>query len=754
MVKRLIYIAFSAVIVVTFVLGFYLKDLKFNYAFEDFFPLDDPELEYYREFSNAFGDDSNFLIIGLNSEVGTVYDTAFLSKVRALSDTLKVYIQIESVLSPATLRRPVISPAGIFRIPILHVEDQEKLRSDSIYIRTNPFWGSNLISKDGSSLAIILEHRKLYGKESTDSLLNFINTQVVSNGFNDYHFAGTAKAEMVFIEKMQGELLIFMGISIILVIVFLAYAYRSWYGVVVPLVVILLAVVWTTGAMAAFDKPLDILMVLLPTILFVVGTSDVVHIMTKYIEELRLGKDKLTAIKVTMKEVGLATFLTSLTTAVGFATLLTASVRPIREFGVFTAFGVFAAYFAAFTLMPSILALVGKPSVSRKKVQKSSWIGFLSWSFRKVMRSPGLIAVIVTAITAISILGISFLKVNTFLIEDIPSDDPLKVDYAHFDQKFGGTRAFELDIHVRDSAMDIFHPEIIRQIDKVDQYLEGPYEAGNIFSPAIIIKILNQATQGGISSEFRLPEDNWKAVNRNIRRVRQMDGYSRIITPDRSRGRITAKIGDIGSSLSLERAQQLREFIATNTDSTVVSFTITGTSNLVDKNNEYLARNMLQGLAIAFLVVAIIAGIMFKSVRMVFITLIPNVIPLIIIAGIMGYFGITLKLSTSIVFTIAFGIAVDDTLHFISKFRLELAKGKSKLYALKRTYLSTGKALIITSIILSGGFLTLILSDFGGTFYTGLLVSLTLVFALVIDLTLLPVLITIFYKTGKATRNS
>jgi predicted RND superfamily exporter protein len=211
-------------------------------------------------------------------------------------------------------------------------------------------------------------------------------------------------------------------------------------------------------------------------------------------------------------------------------------------------------------------------------------------------------------------------------------------------------------------------------------------------------------------------------------------------------GRITARLGDIGSEISLERTRALRLFIDQQINDDVVKFTVTGTSNLIDKNNVYLARNMFQGLGIAFLVVAVIAGIMFRSLRMVLITLIPNIIPLLMVAGIMGMFGIALKLSTSIIFTIAFGIAVDDTIHFISKFRIELNKGKSILYALKRTYLSTGKAIIITSIILSGGFLTLILSSFGGTFYTGLLVSLTLIFALLIDLTLLPVLILLFYR--------
>jgi predicted RND superfamily exporter protein len=170
---------------------------------------------------------------------------------------------------------------------------------------------------------------------------------------------------------------------------------------------------------------------------------------------------------------------------------------------------------------------------------------------------------------------------------------------------------------------------------------------------------------------------------------------------------------------------------------------------LVDKNADYISRNMLEGLSIAFGVIALIIGVLFRSVRMVIIALIPNLIPLMMIAGLMGLFGIYLKASTSIIFTIAFGIAVDDTIHFLSKLKIELNKGRSLAYAVKHTTLFTGKAIIITSVILAGGFLTLIFSSFGSTFYTGLLVSLTLVFAVIADLTLLPILVLLFLKPKK-----
>jgi len=475
--------------------------------------------------------------------------------------------------------------------------------------------------------------------------------------------------------------------------------------------------------------------------------SDVVHIMTKYIEQLRLGATKIEAIKVTFKEVGLATFLTSLTTSIGFLTLLTASISPIKKFGLFTAIGVFMAFIVAFALLPACLTLLKKPKVSQKVMNRSAWFGQLSQAFIFVLKHGRLVIVVNVIIVALSIYGLNQIVINTYLIEDLPNDAPLKQSFTFFDENFGGSRPFELTATV-DSSRSIYEPEVLNQISKVENYLRTDFEAGNIISPVTVTKGLNQAVNGGVSDEFKMPdsESDWKKVNRYLKRKAQRQFSRDLTAKNNTVGRISARVGDIGSNLSLKRTEELKHYIKNNIDTALVQFKVTGTSNLIDKNNQYLAENMFEGLAIAFGVVAIIAGLMFKSLRMILITLIPNIIPLVLVAGIMGIFGITLKLSTSIIFTIAFGIAVDDTIHFISKLKIELNKGKSLIYALKRTYLSTGKAIVVTSLILSGGFLILLLSSFGGTFYTGLLISLTLAFALVIDLTLLPVFVLYFSK--------
>jgi hypothetical protein len=534
------------------------------------------------------------------------------------------------------------------------------------------------------------------------------------------------------------------------VVLFLAITYRALWAILVPLLVVALAGIWTLGFMTAVGKPLDLMMVLLPTIIFVVGMSDVIHILTRYIEELRLGNSKIAALTTTFKEVGIATFLTSLTTGVGFLTLMISNISPISDFGLYTAIGVFIAYVLAFSLMPSILIFLPKPKIAENPRLKKQWTRLLGKSMTWTLRNGKIILYSSTLLVMLAVLGILKLEVNTFLIDDLPRSHPMKADFMFFDKHFGGSRPFEMAVQVRDPALSVFDYPVLMEMEKVENYLLHSYGTSALTSPVIIIKQTNQAVNGGLRKYHIIPDSlDLVKLDRFINQIKRQPYFNSMVSADQKSSRFSGRMGDIGSSITTAKTTALRNFINADIDTTLVNFRVTGTSLLIDKNNAYLVKNMSTGLAIAFAVVALIAGLMFRSWRMILITLIPNVIPLLLVAGIMGALGITLKLSSSVIFTVAFGIAVDDTIHFISKLKMELAKGKSKLYAIKRTYFSTGKAIIITTLILISGFLTLLWSSFGGTYYIGLFVGLTLLFALIIDLTLLPVFILLFYKQGE-----
>lgn len=395
-----------------------------------------------------------------------------------------------------------------------------------------------------------------------------------------------------------------------------------------------------------------------------------------------------------------------------------------------------------------MLILTKKPQVVTKKKYREKWLNFLGGLYLLVLKNVNPIFFGSVIISILAIIGIYKIEINTFLLEDISNKDPLRREFMFFDENFGGSRPLEIAIVVADSNKTVFDMAILTEIEKVEHYLIESFDAGNLASPVLASKSLNQAINGGLPGYFKLPngEIEIKKFNKHLMYIQKTGVNQKLFSKNYRLSRLSGKTKDIGSKVSLARNKAFANFLKYETDSSLVKFRMTGTSLLIDKNNQYLTKNIMEGLVIAFLVIAVIVALLYRSLRMIFIALVPNVIPLMMVAAIMGYFDISLKLSTSIIFTIAFGIAVDDTIHFISKLKLELDKGKSLLYALKRTYLSTGKAIIITAVILAGGFLTLILSTFGGTYYTGLLVSLTLVLAVFIDLTLLPALLLMFFK--------
>jgi predicted RND superfamily exporter protein len=353
---------------------------------------------------------------------------------------------------------------------------------------------------------------------------------------------------------------------------------------------------------------------------------------------------------------------------------------------------------------------------------------------------------VITGVTLIlSVIGISKVRVNHVLLEDLNDKVKIKRDFNFFDTNYSGVRPFEMQVTVADSSYRIWDYEVLREIDKVDRFIKAEYGAGFLFSPASFVKEIYQSSVNNAGGDFPPKDEAGEYIdllkeNRNSREVK------RIVRQDGITARITAKIQDIGSEKMGEHNKKLKNFLETGVRPGLLQFKLTGAAELMDLNNDYMVKNMTQGFLFSILVIALLTFMLHKSWRMVLVFMLPNIIPLIIIAGIMGYAGIELKAATSLVFSIAFGIATDDTIHFISRLKIELSYGKSLLYAFKRTYFETGRPILLTTFILVGGFMSLMLSDFQSTFYFGFLICITIIVAVIADLFLLPVLLFMVYR--------
>jgi predicted RND superfamily exporter protein len=713
----------------------------FDYDFEKFFPPGDTETEFYKNYREEFESDYDFLLIGVRSKKG-IYDTTFLQKLEKLTDTLQTIEFVTDVRSLTNLRMPVMVGGGFGAKKYIHLHNDSLLKVDSLKLNQTKELEGSFISSDQKSTCIFLQNVGQLSKKKSDSLLVQIERITKAAGFDEVHLAGKIKAQQVYLSRMQKEIIMFVAISAVIVIIFLAITFQTFSNTIVPLSVVILSVAWQLGVMHFVGKKIDILTVLLPTILFIVGMSDVIHILSKYLEDLRSGLPKKEALVKTIKEVGFATFLTSFITALGFFTLITANISPIREFGIYTGIGVLIAYFLSITLLPSILMLLPPPKIVDNPKFDRWWNKILHRQLLRVFRNRKKILIIAFSFVALTSAGIYFLKVNNLLLEDLSPNEPLRKEFTFFEKEFSGGRPFEMYIEIKDPKKDLLSFSTIQEIKKLEDLAKQKFELGFIQSPVWLLKMANRSINSGLNEYYRLPANEieheqligkLKAMNLlNDTLIRQF----RIFSKDLKRCRISGKMHDLGSyRVRTMESEFLKEVPVIND----VNYRLTGSARLVDKNISFLAVNLMQGLGSGIIIVAIIFGLMYRSWKMILIALSVNILPMLCVAGIMGYLGIDIKVSTSMIFTIAFGIAEDDTIHFLSRFQIERHNGRTVLYAIKRSFLSTGKAMILTSIVLCAGFITMISSGFMSIFYVGLLLSLTLFIALFADLCLLPI---------------
>ena len=721
-----------------------LPKIQFNYDFDNFFSKTDHEWLIYEQYSKQYGQDNDYLLIGLETKSG-IFNPTFLALTDSLTQVLDQIEGVEKIISPISVRKFVQSPLGPLAIPYLHMDDPERLQSDSLDVRSHSNLARFLINDEIGSYAFLVYHKR-YDENQLERALGIkIEEAIRSFDFEKYHITGRIKAQASIIQLIQEDFLLFLVISFLLVVCFLFVTFKRLKWVLTSLIVIALSIGCCLAVMAMTGQGIDVMSTMLPTILLVVAMSDIVHFLTRYFDMMAKGHSKIQATQQSWKEVGLATFLTSVTTAVGFASLAITDSLPVRNLGIYTALGIFITYLITFSILPSIALITRSGQVQRSYKVWNYNLGkvyvFILRRIKPILWVYGILAIL-------SGWGISIIVVDSPLIADFPKDHQITRDFQFFDQNYQGAKPFEVAIEVLDSSRTILDKEVIEEIKKVEDHLKSSFNITNIASPASLVMSMNMALHGGQPEYYGLPEEDndYGRIGRNVKRILH-HLPSKILDPDDpKKARITGLYQDLGSWAGLKKTAALNQFASENTNPSLVSFQRTGTSHLFDLTIKHLVENIVYGLFVGIAVVALIMALLFQSLRMVVIALIPNILPIAMVAAIMGFTGIPLRLSTSIIFAVAFGIAVDNAIHFLSKYKIELNRGQQPVQALMNTTLTTGKAMIITTMILFSGFIIFTLSSFQATFYTGLLISITLVLALITSLTLLPALLIIWHK--------
>ena len=724
-------------VALTIISGYFIPQMKAKYDLEDFFPSDDPALDFYREYHDNFGSDEDVILIAIHNENG-ILNINFLEKIEKLRRNLRDLKNIEKATAITSVEKVKNTPFGLVTQPVLDLKKINR-QSDSIRLLKEPLLPNLLISNDLRTTTLILELKKLLPEAEDAPLIDSIYQACSVFPEESFHVGGDTNTQVQYIRMLEEENLIMIPIFVGIVVLVLILLFRSFWSVLIPTVSVILGLVFLYGYAAGIGRHFNISTIMFPTVMAVVGMSDLIHLYNRYLDKLKGGLVRKKAILSALYEVRKSLLLTSTTTAIGFLTLSRSSIPHVSSFGFDAAIGVIMAFLIAITITPVILSMITiPPRVFNRKSSNEFWEKWLNRILNYTKTNANTIFVITLLILGLSVLGIYNVSTNNFLFESISDDSKMKKDFRFFEENMAGVRSFELAIETKNESR-ISDLDILKSIEKVENYLKEKNGFGTILSPVSLFKSANRVKKSGQLKYYQLPEN--QSVIPQLKKILKDAPSQQLINEEETKARLTARMKDIGRLKMKAFNDDLQQYITENIDTSKIAFTPTGKELLIDRNNEHLMSEMLSSISIAFLLISIIMAYLFRDIRMVIISLIPNLIPLILTGGMMGLMGVALNGSTSIIFIISFVIAVDDTIHFLSKFRLEKLKGLNTEEALHNTFHTTGKAIIITSIILAAGYAVTIFSDFREAYYHGVLICWTLIFAVLADLFLLPILL-------------
>lgn len=722
--RKLVILLFS---ILTAFFGYHLSKVTFGHDLDDFFDKKEDVYLFNKEFFSNFSEElPNSAMIGIKNAEPLSYE--IIQEVDSFSNQLSRLPGVQQVFSITNQQLALFSSVGTIPYPVLDLDSKKSYEHSVLELDSLQDIKNKFISGDNKSLlmyliindSIPLDSLKMMRKETDSLAKNFSFSEVI--------FVNTLHNSFLITEKIKTDSNRLMLIAFALIVFILLYFFRSVVGIVIPFIIVVSSVIWIMGTISLFGYSLNVLTIAIPVIVGVISLSDVIHIISRYSEEDT--EDKTLKIKATRNDILKAIILTTLTTSFGFLSLSNSNIQVFTEFSIFTAVGVFYAFFLAYLLLPVLLFYTKKITIHNS---------LDSLTPKKIWIKPTLI---VTGIVLIfSVLGIMRVKHNNYVYENMGEKDEITRVMNFMEHDMYGIRDLTITISLKDSNASLFDQPILSQLNEIETFVESEYKATIEVGLATATKRVNRALNGGFANEFRIPQDGYETQqvkNKLIKHARLL-GLKGFVSRKTNSTFIKTKAKDFGSYEAFKDNQKLLEFAQKNTPDLIVNFG--GNAFIIDETNVHVSEGMIWNLVIIVLFIFLMIALIFKSISIGFFSLFPNILPLIAITAVVGWFDFGMNIGTTIVYTIAFGIAVDDTIHFLGRYKIELDKGNNNEDALLTTIRTSGGAIFLTTLILVGGFGVLILSNFYANFITGLLVTLSLIVALVCDLYLLPVIL-------------
>lgn len=744
----------SVLVLITAFMGYQARKTEMSYQLIKAVPADDPEAIYLEQFKEQFGEDGNIVAIGVKDSA--VFEASNFAHYKKLSEEIREISGVHNVISLPLLKRltknEIVKRFDLETIFESIPTEQSELDSLLEVANNQKFYSGQIVNtENGSTLTIISINEDILNSKKRIVLTNTIieaGDRFTENTGITIHYAGLPFVRSVIAGKVKNEMTLFLFLSVMVTGLIMLLFFRSFSAVIFPMIIIAVVVIWVLGTLVLFGYKITILTGLIPPIIVVIGIPNSIYLLNKYHQEFEKHGNKIKAISRVVRKIGFVTLITNVTTSIGFLVLTTTSIVALKEFGIVAGLNILATFVVSIILIPSVFSWLPAPTTRHLKHLKFKPLErVLEGMDVLVHRHKYKVFAVTGFILIISIAGMQQIKAVSYMIDDLPENDIIKKDLAFFEKNFSGIMPLEVVIDTK-KKRGVIDLKNLAKVEEFENFLESNRDISRPVSIVSFVKASKQAFYGNNPNRYELPNKRERAyILRYLRNQQDSSGLlSSFVDSTYQKMRISLKVADIGSikmdSLVNEVIQPKIDEIFGDTDMEV---SITGTTPLFIKGNKFLIRNLQYSLLLAFIVISIIMAMLFANFRMIIISLIPNIIPLMITAGIMGYFGIPLKPSTALIFSIVFGISVDDSIHYLAKYRMELFANNFYVpVAISKSLKETGPSMIYTSIVLFAGFVIFGGSQFGGTVALGVLTSITLLIAMITNLILLPSMLMAF----------
>ncbi len=751
----------SIVVTITVLLAMQWKNIHFTQTEANMLPDDNIVNIEYNAFLNKFGEEGNLVVIGVKDK--TFFTPKAYAAWAKLMNSLKNDQDVDLIISINDLKK-LQKNESLEQFELVPFVDQSKT-TDKAYLEKIkkelfndlPFYEGLLFNKKSGTIrsAIYLDKKIVNTPARKDFILKKLvpAIEAFEEETNiDLRVSGMPYIRTLNAQTIIGEISIFIGASLLVTSLLFFFFFRSFRATLISIIIVIIGVMWSFGFLGLLNYEITVLTALVPSLIIVIGIPNCIFLTNKYHQEYKVHRNKVKALQRVTTKIGMATLMTNLTTAIGFFTFISSNNKLLIEFGNVTSINIMALFFLCIIVIPIFHSYIPAPKDRHIEHLDRGYVkSFMDWILHNVKENRFSIYVVAVSLLVISIIGIYKMRISGSIIEDMPKKEAFFQDIIFFEKEFDGVMPLEIMIDTK-RKKGVMKLSTLKRMDELEQAIDEIPELSKPISVVNLVKYSKQAYYNGNPDYYELPTSQEQSFilsyAKNATKNSKENLMKSYVDSTGQFARITTFMRDENGDAIPKIEAEIRKEADKIFPPDRFHVSITGKALVFQKGTGYLLDNLLSSLIFAFFLTALLIGFMFRSFKMILVSIIPNLLPLLLTAGIMGFFNIPLKPSTILVFGIAFGLSVDDTVRFLAQYREELKKNNWKIRkSVYATFNDAGLSMFYTSIVLFFGFSVFMLSSFGGTIALGGLISLTLLFGMLSNLMLLPALVLTLNKT-------